>query len=206
MQGCNLFRASALALVATLAACASTSSSSSETKASAAFDETAMMEKWMEFATPGPAHKALDAKVGRFDFVVRMWHTPDGPMEESTGTSENKMILGNRYLQEEVHGTFQGQPFEGRALSGYDNLKKKYVGTWVDNMGTGMMVSEGTYDAAKKTFTYETESPDVMAGKYVKGRTVETVLGPDKWKMEMYGPSPEGKEFRMMEIIYTRAR
>ena len=37
-------------------------------------------------------------------------------------------------------------------------MKKKFVGSWVDNMGTGIMFSEGTYDPATKTFTYTSES------------------------------------------------
>ena len=33
--------------------------------------------------------------------------------------------------------------FKGTGIEGYDNGKKKFVGTWMDNMGTGIMMSEG---------------------------------------------------------------
>ena len=47
-------------------------------------------------------------------------------------------------------------PFEGMGIVGYDNLLKKFVSVWIDNMGTGLMPGTGTYDAATKTYTYTT--------------------------------------------------
>ena len=64
------------------------------------------------------------------------------PAQESTGTSENKMILGGRYLEQHYDGTMMGQPFCGIGY-GFDNYKKKYVATWIDSMGTGILVTTG---------------------------------------------------------------
>jgi hypothetical protein len=69
-----------------------------------------------------------------------------------------------------------GQPFHGIGFTGYDNLKKKYVMSWMDNAATGIMYSEGTYDPATKTFTYVGECPDVMNGKYARSRTVDKMI------------------------------
>ena len=209
MQARSLLTTTVLVLAAATlgASCASTSRAKTTAPQDAAAHEAEMMEKWMAFATPGDAHKVLDPRTGKWNFAVKFWHTPDAPPGESTGTSETKWIMDGRYLHDETHGSFEGQPFHGMGISGYDNLKKKYFGTWIDNMGTGLMVSEGTYDPAKKTITYESNSPDVMAGKYVKGRIVERYDSRDAWTMEMYGPDPtSGKEFKMMEIAYKRAR
>ena len=43
------------------------------------------------------------------------------------------------------------------AVEGYDNVKKKFLASWIDNMGTGIMNLEGTYDAATKSLTYHAE-------------------------------------------------
>ncbi len=169
-------------------------------------EEQAMMQKWMAFATPGDGHKALAAKVGVWNGTVKMWMAPGAPPAESTGTSTFEMILDGRYLQDTTEGTANGQPFHGRGLTAYDNLKKKYVATWIDNMGTGIMVAEGTYDPLTKTFKYKSEAPDVVAGKYAPVRSVEKILSNDKWIMEMYGKAADGKEFRTMEITYTRKK
>jgi hypothetical protein len=38
---------------------------------------------------------------------------------------------------------------------GYDNAKKKFVSTWIDNMGTGMMTAEGEWNPSKKSIEFK---------------------------------------------------
>lgn len=165
-----------------------------------------MMKKMMEFATPGPEHKVLDALVGKWTHHVKWWMDAAGAPTESDGTSEAKWIMGGRYLQEDHKGNMGGMPFEGMGITGYDNMKKKYVGSWVDNMGTGITMMEGTWDAAKKTLSCTCEVPDATMTKYTTGRMVSTVADANTHKMEMFVPDKSGKEFRCMEITYTRAK
>lgn len=166
----------------------------------------ASMAKMMEFATPGAAHKVLEQRAGNWMWEAKMF-TPAAPEPmTSKGTSEAKWILEGRYLQDTVEGTAMGQPFHGMGLTGYDNLKKKYVGTWVDTMGTGILHSEGTYDAATKTFTYTGETPDVEAGKYVKSRTTERMVDADHWLLQSFQPGSDGKEYMSFELRYTRQK
>src|SRR3989442_441387 len=61
-------------------------------------DEKAMMEAWAKVATPGEAHKWLEPVVGTWDAKITMWMTPGAPPQESTGTSENKWVLGGRFV------------------------------------------------------------------------------------------------------------
>ena len=164
------------------------------------------MEKWAELAKPGPAHKALDPHVGKWTVKVKHMMEPGAPAVESDATSEVKWIMDGRYLQEEVNGSFMGQPFKGIGICGYDNLKQKYVSSWIDNMNTGIATSEGTQDAASKTFNYTTECPDPMTGKYSKGRTVQKWTDNDHYTMQMFGPGPDGKEMMHMELNATRAK
>ena len=44
-----------------------------------------------------------------------------------------------------------GMPFQGMSTMAYDNGKKTFMSTWIDNMGTGILETEGTYDAGTKT-------------------------------------------------------
>jgi len=76
-------------------------------------DAKAAMEAMQKAATPGDAHKKLDAMIGTWDAKVSMWMDPSKPPEVSTGTSENKWVLGNRYVEMQYQGTFMGQPFSG---------------------------------------------------------------------------------------------
>lgn len=169
-------------------------------------EDAAMMQKWQEFATPNEHHKALDFKAGKWTNEVSFWMDPAAPPQVSQGTSEYKWIMDGRYMVEDHLGTVMGQPFHGHGATGYDNLKKKYVSVWLDNMGTGIMYGEGTYDEKTKTFSSKSESPDVVSGKYVPTRGVEKIVDNDHWVMEMYGPDKTGKEFKTMEIRFTRAK
>jgi hypothetical protein len=165
-----------------------------------------MMEKWQKFSTPGEGHKALEPLVGTWDYTVTWWETPESQPQKSTGTSEVKWIMGGRFLEQTAKGTAMGQEFQGMGLMGYDNMKKEYSGIWIDNMGTGMMTSAGTYDPATKTFTERGSfsCPQEDGEKAFRG--VTTIDGPDKYTYEMFAADKDGKEVRMMEIVYTRKK
>ncbi len=169
-------------------------------------DEEAMMEKWQAFMTPGAEHELLKERVGKWDMKITMWMAPGAPASESEGTTTLSMIMGDRYLLDRTSSSFDGMPFEGMSIVGYDNMKKKFVSIWIDNMGTGLMQSEGTYDKSTKTLTFDTMGPDVMTGKYEKMRSVEKIISKDKWIVEMYKAMPDGKDFKTMEITYTRTK
>src|SRR5262249_1892817 len=132
-------------------------------------------------------------------------YSPDGTVTNSTGTSEFSWIFDGRYLLENVNSSFDNMPFQGRGTTAYDNLKKMYVGTWIDNMGTGIVNSEGSYDATHKTFEFTMEMPDVVRGEYVKSRQVETQVDKDHFRLEFFGPGADGKEMKSMELDYSRS-
>jgi hypothetical protein len=165
-----------------------------------------MMKVWMAVATPGDAHKKLEPLAGSFTFTNKMWMDPSKPPEETTGTAEHKWALDGRFLEERVDGTAMGQPFHGIGFMGYDNYKKKYVGTWMDTMGTMIMQSTGTVDASGKVFTTWSTMDDVVMKKPMKIRGVTTVVDADHINFEMWGPGPDGKMFKTMEIKYTRKK
>lgn len=168
-------------------------------------DQAAMMEAMQKYATPGAEHQVLKQIAGQWTCNVKMWMQPGAPPSESPATSEAKMVMGDRYVHEMVKGNFMGMPFEGNGVIGFDNIKKKYVGAWIDNMGTGIMTSEGTYDAGKKTFTFESTMSDPMTGKTGHSRDVLRIESENKLVREMWSKPPgASKEMKMMEITYTR--
>jgi hypothetical protein len=169
--------------------------------------EEVMMSRWNEFMTPGAGHAALAPRIGTWNLKVRMFAAPGAPAQESTGTSTMQWILDGRYLEDVTTGEFGGQTFHGRGLVGFDNLRKEYVGTWIDNFGTGIMHSTGTYDAATRTFSFTGEMPEFSyANDYVANRSTERWTDGDHWVMESFTPAADGSEFMSMQIEYSRAR
>lgn len=165
-----------------------------------------MMKAWMAAATPGEAHKKLEPFVGSFTVKTKMWMDPSKPPEETAGTSENKWVLGGRFIEQRVEGTAMGQPFSGIGLTGYDNYKKKYVGSWTDSMGTMIMTSTGTADASGKKFTFWSTMDDVVMKKTMKIKSQASIVDDDHHTYEMWGPGPDGKMFKTLEVQYTRKK
>jgi hypothetical protein len=167
-------------------------------------EEKAAMEAMEKMATPGPAHKPIADLAGTWDAEVTMYWGPTPA--KSSGVSENRLVLGGRWVEQRFKSEMMGQPFEGLGYTGYDNFKKKYVGTWMDNMTTAVMVSEGTYDAAGKVMTSTSTMDDVVTGKPTVVRMTSTIVDADNHLFEMFGPGPDGKEMKQMEIHYRRRK
>jgi len=161
------------------------------------------MQKWMEYMTPGAMQQMLAKADGSWSEELTMWETPDAPPQKMTASCENKMILGGRY-QESVHtGTFNDMPFEGHGLVAYDNTRKVFQSTWIDNMGTGIINMEGTYDPATMMLTLTGKETDPTAGKEIDVKQTLKFIDDNNQLLEMYRVQ-DGKEFKMMEIKLTR--
>lgn len=207
MKRCNRF-AGMLVLVLAVAAAAAARADEKGKKAAKAGppDEKAMMEAMAKAATPGEQHKKLDAFAGTFEAKLKMWMDPSKPAEESTGTAESKWVLGNRYLEQRYEGTFMGQPFSGLGYTGYDNVSKKYFMNWMDTSSTGVMAMTGKWDPSGKAMTFSGTVIDPVTNKPCKITEKITVTDNDHHSFEMWGPDPAGKNYKMMEISYTRKK
>ena len=174
-----------------------------EEKQEGKMDMQAMMEAYRKLATPGPPHKLLERMAGSWTTRFKSWMEPDQPPEETTGTCEQKMILGGRFLQQEFGGEMMGSPFEGFGIMGYDNHTKKYFSTWMDTMGTAMVYFEGTAGADGKTITQTGRYDDPVQGP-MEFRSVTAIVDDDTLTIEMYSTGKSGKETKMMEGTYSR--
>ena len=169
----------------------------------AEMDMQAMMDTYKKLATPGEPHKQLASLAGSWTTKTKSWMEPDKPPMESTGTCEDKTLLDGRFLRQECIGEMMGQPYTGIGVHGYDNLTKKYVTTWMDSMGTGIFVMDGTASADGKTITLHGSHPDPMGG-VMKHRAVWKFVDANTQTFEMYHAGKDGKDMKMMEITYTR--
>jgi len=163
-----------------------------------------MMKKAEAAGKPGPAHKALDSLVGEWNIEGQCWMSPDGPPTVNKGTASVRWILDGRFVQEDFKGEFMGKTFQGIGITGYDNMKKKYIGSWIDSMSTGMFISEGTADAEGKEFTFQGKMDDPMTGQRNKPyKFVVRILDPNKHTFEMHDLTL-GDKSKTMEMTYTR--
>jgi hypothetical protein len=168
--------------------------------------DPAMMEAMMKAGQPGDAHKKLDGLVGTWDTKVTFWMMPGMDPMMSAGSSTNQWVMGGRYLEQRYKGDMSGMPFEGVGYTGYDNVKKQYWGTWMDNMSTSMMTSTGAASSDGKTWEFTATMSDPMTGKDSTAKEKITVVDADHHMMEMWAAGPDGKMFKNMEIQYSRKK
>lgn len=164
------------------------------------------MQAMMKNMSPGENHKRLARMTGDWTFTGKMYMAPGAPPTEWGGTMHGEMILNGRFLQAIWKGNMMGQAFEGHALEGYDNMTKKYVSSWADNMSTGIMYSTGTCDAAGKVCTSTTAADmmDPMTGQMTGTRIVITWVNDKSFNMEMYMKPAGGAETKGMEMTVTK--
>jgi hypothetical protein len=166
-------------------------------------DPQAMMEVWKKLGQPGEPHKQLASLAGSWTTQTKEWMEPGKPPSESTGSVEMKMLLDGRFLQQEFSGNMMGEPFSGIGITGYDNLRKRYISNWIDTMGTGIFSMEGTASADGKTITLKGQHAEPGGGQMTH-RAVWKIVDSNTQTFDMYGTHKGGKEMKVMEIVYTR--
>jgi hypothetical protein len=177
-------------------------------------NEAEMMKQMIELSKLNENHKLFTSLNGTWNYTVKMWMNgdPSTKPDESKGTAVRKSVMDGRFVSMDVtgkmkmpgpDGKMKDFTFRGMGIEGYDNVKKKFVGTWMDNMGTGIMMSEGDYDPATKTFTYTGEY-EAIPGMKQQIREVVKVTDKDHMTFEWY-ENRGGKEAKTMEINYTRS-
>lgn len=165
-------------------------------------EQDAMMKAWQESMIPGPQHEMLAQMVGEWNGEITMWMDPAQPPQTYDGHVVYESIFDGKYVVGKFSSTMMEMPFSGMDINGYDNIKKVFFTTWIDNMGTGLLYVEGTYDENSKTITYTGDTLDPMGNK-MKVRDVVTLIDKDNSKFEMYIDYGSG-EMKSMEITYTR--
>lgn len=158
-----------------------------------------------EFPKPGPEHEQLKQMVGIWEGNLRSTFEPGKSPLEGKGMFEAKMDLGGYFLVTEFKGEIGDKPFQGRGVTGYDPLKKKYTGVWVDSMSPAIHTTEGAFDKSGKVFSEAVECYDPK-GTPIKTRVVTTIKDKDHMHFQTFVEGKDGKESMTMEIAYTRRK
>lgn len=175
-----------------------------EAEAPEGLDTAAMEEAWLATMSPGEPHEWLAQMAGEWTFETSMWMNPSAPPTKSTGESTKTMIMEGRYLQEEMKGEMMGRPFTGRGITGFDNVTQEVVGSWIDNMSTGLAIVRGQIDPETKRVEVRGEMKEPASGETLELRMVTSVADENHHTFEYFLVLPDGNEMKQMEIHYTR--
>lgn len=163
------------------------------------------MKAWQDNMTPGENHKWLASMDGEWDATVKMWMDPSQPPTESKATTTNEMIMNGLYQRSSHSGDMMGMPFMGESIIGFDNAKKEFIATWIDNFGSSIMLMKGQLDNETNTLVLEGSMVDPATGQDMHVKEVFTKTSEDSHSFEMYIVMGD-QEMKSMEIQYTRKK
>ena len=162
-----------------------------------------MIAMAVERARPGPEHKLLEALTGTFKQEIT-WSFPGMPPLKHSGTSENRWILGGRFLQCSSVGDGPARPFEGLTIYGYDTRKKQYFALGIDTTGTYYVTPHGTYAGASRSFILKGEELSEIGDGTFKYTMTIRAEGPDRHVIDFVFEFPGRDPMKVLEIVHTR--
>ena len=161
------------------------------------------MEAMQRAMTPGGPHRDLADQAGSWSYVVTIFEEGSEAMQLE-GVSKKTMILGGRYLKEELRGEFMGMPFEGFGLSGYDNVTGEFRSVWLDNASTAIHYYTG-HEKRDGSQEFQSTMHDPATSTAIHTRSVARTIDYDNHTFESYLKLPDGTEQLHMRVEYTRA-
>jgi hypothetical protein len=163
------------------------------------------MKAYQEFMTPGSMHKWMTKFNGTWEADIASFMDPSNPAK-SKATNVTKTIMNGLYQVGDYTGNMMGMPFQGHSIMGYDNGKKMFVNTWIDNMGSGIIYMTGNYDEATKTLHLKGKQTNPMNGQDMDIREEMKIVDDNNYTLVMYGTGPDGKEMKFMEGNFKKKK
>lgn len=155
---------------------------------------------------PGKEHELLKQFEGEWDCTSKFTMAPGQEPLVSKAKESARLIAGGLFLVFDVEGEMLGARFVGHGTMGYDTHKKKYTGTWIDSMATGVYLVEATYDDKAKSLTETMEGADPATGATMKMKMVHEIKDKDNRVLKFFMNGPDGKEIQTGTIEYKRKR
>lgn len=166
------------------------------------------MKQLLDYSRPGSNHALLGSLVGTWNFQDAARPFVKGTVRRTPlygGRFYNVAITGGKLQVPVADGKMEEQNYQGVQVEGYDNGRRQFVTTAINNhIGSGMETQTGTYDAARKAFTYEWES-ELIPGQKQKNKRVLRVIDATHYAEDYY-EIRNGAEVKVRELVYTKAK
>jgi hypothetical protein len=167
----------------------------------------------MKRATPSGTENIsiLTPLTGTWYYTATVWTAPnDAKPHKTKGRITNAMILEDRFLSSDEIGDLSmggyPLPVKGQGLIGYDNAKKSFTFVWASTLSTGVMIGSGTYDKKDNAINETGTFTNPVNGAEEKFRSELKFVDADHYSRTIFSTSKSGKEARLMEFEYSRAK
>ncbi|MBM4113418.1 MAG: DUF1579 domain-containing protein [Phycisphaerae bacterium] len=164
------------------------------------------MQACIEAGTPGPMHARLAKNAGNWKGTNKMWMAPGTEPMTTECVCVITSIMDGRYVQSDMSGEMPGMgAFKGLGFSGFDNVSKKFVGSWFDNHSTGIMTGTGELASDGSTINWSFAYNCPVTKKQTVMREVESYPDANTMVLDMFCTDPKSnKEYQCMKLELKR--
>lgn len=166
------------------------------------------MAQMLQYSAPGNNHKLLQSLAGE-------WNFRDAKLAFVKGTLSRKAIYNGRFCLVIItggklkvpiaNGEMKEENYQSMQIEGYDNPRKAFVTTSINNhIGSDIQEQTGVYDAGKKQFTYTWESL-LLPTAAVTNKRVLSIVDDNHYKEEFFEVQ-DGLLVKIRELDYERAK
>ena len=170
-------------------------------------EQMAAQMKAMELAVPGPEHALLARYEGSFTQEIKFWRMPGAEPTTITGTVEQEMVLGGRYLLSRGKSSYPGMSdTETLGMWGFDRRHGVYTMVGFDTVGTYYVTAAGPYDKQSRSMTLSGTDEDPTMGQQVYDFKME-FIDDDTYRVSIFFHDmfPDGP-FKMVQYTQTRVK
>jgi hypothetical protein len=171
-----------------------------------AIDSVQAIQNRAAYMRTNENHTTLTTWAGDWNGAATIWRRPDTTAVFAQLKIVSQMTMAGRYLLSNISGKIEDTTFEAIGTLGYDNAKKVFVSTWIDNFGTGITELEGNWNNAEHQLELKGKMIDPVSGREAEARENIRAIDRDNQFLELIlYPGDKNREQKLMEIKYTRA-
>jgi hypothetical protein len=166
----------------------------------------ACAQEMPQMPKPTRHHDWLKKLEGEWTTEGTMEMGPGKPPLKSTGRESAKM-LGGFWLIGDQESEMMGQKMKALLQLGYDDRKKKYVGSWLMSADGTFWTYEGFTSRTGNALVLESTGPNVITQKgTARYRETITIDDADHRTFTSEMLDKKGKGTKMVEVKYTRVK
>ena len=166
-------------------------------------DDALVTETLELLRTPSEHHRHLERLIGTWAVEGR-YFLPSGEPTDFRGTIESSSVMDGLFVESRLVAELVGQPYHGRIVDGYDTVTERYVATFFENIGPGIVWASGVCEEEGRVRTLMGEVPDPVWGGTYTLRSVHTFIDDDTYRYDAFLAHEDGREFKQMEYVATR--
>jgi hypothetical protein len=156
-------------------------------------------------STESDDHAMLSRLVGTWEGTFRHRVASDQPFQEFPGRSENRWVLGGRFVEMTLRGVLSADGWSALFYIGYERSERRYVLVSLEPGDLRITIRRGEWDPGPGRLVLVSTSKNGATDQHQRSRIVCDFQNPGALTLELAEESPTGEEFVRFKANYHSA-